>query len=202
VAVSWRNRRQVEGAFEPETRDHHGEQGVEMEFQKHVLILAMIEALSAQGARCGKTAVVKGLLLAESAGLLEPRFRFFLYKHGPYSTEVLDDVERMVSYDAVAVEPGLDGYGVLLKPAKMASYVKQQSPLSDEARAVIDRVCGFIRQRNVLHLERLATAAWIRTREAIDDPDDVAQRLHALKPHISLEAAREADRQVADFLRS
>ncbi len=46
----------------------------------------------------------------------------------------------------------------------------------------------------------MATAAWIRKRERIHDPDAVARRLHELKPHISLAEARQADDDVRGFL--
>lgn len=55
------------------------------------------------------------------------------------------------------------------------------------------------RHRNVNHLERLATAAWIRKREGVSDADLVDRRLHELKPHISLADARQADAEVQNF---
>jgi hypothetical protein len=106
----------------------------------------------------------------------------------------------MKSYGATEVEPAFDGYGVLLSPAKMASFVKQRATLPDETHAAIEEVCRFIRFKNVGQLERLVTAAWIRTREGLQDTDEVAKRLHQLKPHISVAEAREADREVVVLL--
>jgi len=171
-----------------------------VDFHKHTLILTMIETLRRYGSRTGKTHIIKGLMLAAAATNLELPFEFFLYKHGPYSTDIEENLEQMQSYGAVVVEPAFDGYGVILKPGEMASFAKLHAPLSDAEGEVIDRVCRFIRAKNVGQLERLATAAWIRTREAVEDPDEVAERLHQLKPHISLVEAREADQEVVAFL--
>jgi len=171
-----------------------------MDFQKHALILAMIDALRRQGSRTGKTHIIKGLFLASAADLLSVPFEFFLYKHGPYSIDIEESIEQMKSYEATTVEPAFDGYGVILSPGDMASFAKQRAPLSAETLQAIERVCQFLRHRNVGYLERLATAAWIRTREGIQDPDAVARRLNDLKPHISLAEARQADEEVRAFL--
>ena len=53
----------------------------------------------------------------------------------------------------------------------------------------------------MLELERIATAAWIRTREKVEDPYAVAQRLNELKPHVSIEDAAKADRRVMSLLK-
>jgi len=171
-----------------------------MEFVKHALILAMIETLAACGSRTGKTHVIKGLFLGSAAGTLEIPFDFFLYKHGPYSSDIEGNLEQMKSYGAITVQPAYDGYGMLLRPGDMAAFVKQIAPLPVEAKQGIDRVCRFIKSKNVWQLERLATAAWIRTRENTEDSDAVAIRLNVLKPHISVSEAREADRELVTFM--
>ena len=72
--------------------------------------------------------------------------------------------------------------------------------MSSEERAAITRVCRFICHKNVAELERLATAAWIRKREGVEDTDEVALRLNELKPHISVADARESDLEIVSFL--
>jgi hypothetical protein len=68
------------------------------------------------------------------------------------------------------------------------------------SRQGIEHVSEFLRGRNAKELELLATAAWIRTREGIGDADEVARRLHELKPHVSATEARLADDEVREFL--
>ena len=76
----------------------------------------------------------------------------------------------MKSYGAVAVEPAFDGYGVLLRPAEKAGFVHERAPTRPETRQGIGAVCRFIEGKNVGQLERLATAAWIRTQEGLREP--------------------------------
>ena len=173
-----------------------------MEFDKHALILGMVQTLAALGSRTGKTHVIKGLFLGAAAEVIEVPFEFFLYKHGPYSAEIEGCLEQMQSYAAITVQPAYDGYGVLLRAGDNAEFVKKTAPLSTGAQQGIDRVCQFIQSKNVGQLERLATAAWIRTRELTEDPDTVALRLNQLKPHISVKEAREADCELVAFMQA
>src|SRR5947209_20546127 len=103
----------------------------------------MIESLRSLGSRAGKTALIKGLFIAEAEGSVEIPFEFFLYKHGPYSTDIEDNIDQMKSYGALKLEPAFDGYGVHLSPAEMASFVYQQRPLPAEVRAALQQVCRF-----------------------------------------------------------
>jgi hypothetical protein len=96
-----------------------------MDFHSHALILAMIESLRAHGSRTGKTPIIKGLFLAKVAGLDVP-FELFLYKHGPYSTDIEDNLDQMKSYGALVVEAAFDGYGVRLSPGENAVTVHRK----------------------------------------------------------------------------
>jgi uncharacterized protein YwgA len=171
-----------------------------MDFQRQALVLEMIETLRRKGSRTGKAHIIKGFFLAKAAGLLDLPFQFFLYKHGPYSTDIEETIEQMKGYGAAEVEPAFDGYGVLLSPGCNATFVEHLAPLPEQAVEGIQKVCEFLCHRNASQLERLATAAWIRTQEGIGDPDQVARRLNELKPHISLAEARIADDDVRPFL--
>lgn len=167
-----------------------------MDFHRHALILAMIENLRAHGGRTGKVHVIKGLALGSLSGLIDLPFEFFLYKHGPYSTDIVQSIEEMASYDAISVQPAFDGWGVILKPSENAVFIKRRVALSEREQRGIERVCQFLLGKNATELERLATALWIRKRMHIDNQDDVAVELNKLKPHISITDAREADREV------
>jgi hypothetical protein len=172
-----------------------------MDLAKQALVLKMIETLQRHGSRTGKAHIIKGLFLAQAAGLDLP-FGFFLYKHGPYSGDIEETIEEMKTYGAAEVEPAFDGYGVILSRGENASYPEEHAPVSQESLEAIENVCEFLRHRNAKQLERLATAAWIRTRDEITDPEQVARRLHHLKPHVSLADARQADAEVQAFLQT
>jgi hypothetical protein len=173
-----------------------------MRFDKHALILAVVEGLNKQGSWTGKTHVQKALFLLDASGLLKAPFNFVLYKHGPYLTDFETELEQMKSYAALKSDTVEGWHGVRLSPGTNASMVERMSPLSEAAQKSVDLVCRFVGRKGVAELEPLATAVWIRTREGVVDPDDVATRLHQLKPHVALHDAENADREARRFLES
>ena len=119
-------------------------------------------------------------------------FRFVLYRHGPYSFDVQADLEEMRSYGAIEIEPNTQGYGVVLNPGPMADFLQGMENVDPDELKAINDVCAFVGHRNILELERLATASWIRTQEGVSDSASVAKRLHALKPQVRITDAQEA----------
>lgn len=170
-----------------------------MNFQKHAIILAVVEALKEQGSWTGKTHVQKSLFLAQAAHAYEVPFTFVLYKHGPYSFELEHEMEEMKSYGAMEAEAVL-GQGVILSPGPTASLVEAAAPVDSKVSCSIVRISKFVGAKNVIELERLATAAWIRTREGVKQLDQVATRLHELKPHIPIAEAAKAGEELNTLL--
>jgi len=170
-----------------------------MQFYKHAYILRVIQKLHQYGSWTGKTHVHKALSLLRDLGKVPVPFEFVLYKHGPYSFEVEAELEQMRSYGAITMEPNTRGYGVVLKAGEAASLVEQSASLSAEVSQAIDQVCRFVSSRSAAELERLATASWIRYQERLDDPAEVARRLHFLKPHVSIVEAERADADVRSW---
>jgi hypothetical protein len=168
-----------------------------MNYRKPSLVLAVIRGLRAHGSWTGKTHVQKTLFLLKATSVMEVPFTYVLYKHGPYSFEVESELEQMRSYAAVRSEPDPAGYGVVLMPGPGAMFVERSASLTDLENAQVERICRFVGARNVSDLERLATAAWIRVNEGVQESRSVALRLNQLKPHVSLREAEAAD---AEFL--
>lgn len=170
-----------------------------MDFRKHALILAVIDALHRHGSWTGKTHVQKALSLLRDAGGTAVPFQFVLYKHGPYSFDIEDELEQMQSYGAISVEPNPNGYGVVLQKSAGAEIVSRYATLDDDELQSIEEVCAFVGDRTVSELERLATASWIRSQERVADANQAAHRLHALKPHIPIADAEKAYQAIADW---
>jgi hypothetical protein len=173
-----------------------------MQFDKHALILAVVEGLNQQESWTGKTHVQKALFLMDAAGLLKAPFHFVLYKHGPFMTDFEAELEQMKSYAALKSDTVEGWYGVRLSPGMNAALVKRMSPVPEATLKAVGFVCQFVGRRGVVELEPLATAVWIRTREGIVQSDKVAMRLHELKPHVPLHDAENADREALKLLES
>jgi len=172
-----------------------------MDFRKHAFILSVVKCLHEHGSWTGKTHVQKSLSLLRDRGDVEVPFVFVLYRHGPYSFEVESGIEEMRSYGAIELEP-VQGSGVIIHLGSMAQYVFERGKLSALEIEAIRGVCKYVDARNVLELERLATASWIRSQEKVRSSQDVVKRLTTLKPHISSKDAEQADADVNDWLRA
>lgn len=172
-----------------------------MNYRRHAIIMAVIDALQERGSWTGKTHVQKALTLLRDSGKVQVPFTFVLYKHGPYSFEIEEELEQLQSYGAIEIEPNIEGYGVTLFAGDMADFPAEQSPLSEPEQKAIQDVCSFVGSRNVTELERLATASWITTRERLSTPHEVARRLNRLKPHVSIADAERAYLEVSNWLR-
>jgi hypothetical protein len=166
-----------------------------MEFSKHALILDIVEGLKREGSWTGKTHVQKALFLLGASGVLRVPFEFVLYKHGPYSFDAEAELEQMKSYAALDSRTVEGWYGAVLSPGANAPLIKRLCPLPANAREAVEFVCRSVGRKTVAELEPLATAAWIRTREGIVEPDAVVERLRQLKPHVGIREAEEADRE-------
>ena len=170
-----------------------------MEFRKHAFILEVINGLKAGGNWTGKTHVQKTMFLVNEATPVQVPFDFVLYKHGPYSFDIENELEQMKSYSAIVVQP-VSSYGVVLKPSENAALIQAISPLSPLEKTSIEQICRFVGNKGAIDLERLATVVWVRNREQLTDNHAVAIRVHALKSHIPIPDAEAADKLVAEAL--
>lgn len=169
-----------------------------MNFAEHRFVLGTIDEMRRCGSWAGKTHVQKTISLMDSRAKIHVPFEFVLYKHGPYSFELQDTLESMLSYAAVKKIP-VASYGPQLSPGENASFLREMEGISPEVQNEIKRVAEFVGKRTILELERLATAGWIISKEGLRDNAVVASRLHALKPHIPMSDALDACRQVSEL---
>ena len=117
-----------------------------MQFDKHALILAVVEGLNQQESWTGKTHVQKALFLMDAAGLLKAPFHFVLYKHGPFMTDFEAELEQMKSYAALKSDTVEGWYGVRLSPGMNAALVKRMSRCAGIAALEEQSVCLPLRR--------------------------------------------------------
>lgn len=152
-------------------------------FDKHRYILEAIENLRMAHSWTGRTHVQKTLYLVKETVIRNLPFEYVLYRHGPYSFDVDRELEEMLSYEAISLMSKGE-YGPTLFPGSGAVIVTRESNMQEDQLQGIDEIASFVGDRDVIKLEALATAMWIRCREAIGDNSGVLQRLSELKPHL------------------
>jgi hypothetical protein len=171
--------------------------------RKAAVITRLIEQLRQRGSWCGETHVQKATLFLQDLMLVPLEFEFILYKHGPFSFDLRDELTSLQADELVKLEPQW-GYGPRIATTSRSKYI--QDLYSKTLGKYEDRICFVAEKlgsRGVADLERLATAFYVTDRIDRHSSAEVrAAKLTSLKPHVgqdeAIAAVREADRIAAD----
>jgi hypothetical protein len=171
--------------------------------QRASILLRLNEELRKVGSWAGETHMQKTAFLVQELMGVPLGFEFVLYKHGPFSFDLRDELTFMRAQGFFQLEPQYP-YGPSLASGTKGDLLKGifHKAMHEYAQE-IQFVSQKIGNKTVAELERIATAFYILLREHPDT--DVARRVTSLKPHISLvdarKAASEAEEIVAEFHR-
>ena len=162
--------------------------------QRDAVILSLIQNLHDRGSWCGETHIQKSTYFLQEMLAVPLGFNFILYKHGPYSFDLSHELVAMRADGMLRLELQPAPYGPSIVPDKGADLVLRSFPKTCRK---YDRQVQFLAKnladKGVAELERLATALYVSQEGTADE--SVESRLHRLselKPHISLNEAREA----------
>jgi hypothetical protein len=156
------------------------------------LILALTEKLRENESWPGEAHLQKALyVLNRVLGVAIP-FDFILYKHGPFSFDLRDEIGWMRSSGFLEWEVRSNHYGPGLRAGRLGPILKQQFPKQPERHSTqIEFVARRFAGKNVASLERLTTAIFV----TYDEPTPAGERalqIHRLMPHISIPDAEAA----------
>jgi len=168
------------------------------------ILLGLTRRLDEHGSWSGETHVQKSAYVARETLHVPFDFEFILYKHGPFSFELRDELEDMrIDGLLERVQQG-PKYGPRLLVSSRGRELEARFPrIAERYEAALDWIAGEIKDRGVIDLERLATAFWVTHQLGKDSPiDERAKELVKLKPHVPSAAAtrslEEADRLLRD----
>ena len=156
---------------------------------RRVLLALLIERMNAKESWCGETHVQKSVFFLQA--LFDPPldYDYVIYKHGPYSFDLHDELTAMRANTLVELEPN-PPYGPRFKPGPLAAGVASRfSRTRSRYEEQVDFIAQRIAKRDVADLERIATAFFLRREYPKVDDDGLADWITKLKPHISREAA-------------
>jgi len=160
------------------------------------LLTRLIEGLCGKGDWCGETHVQKTAFFVQELLGVPLEFQFILYKHGPFSFGLRDELTALRADGLLELEPR--PYGAQLVPTKQCEYIQGFYP---KTMAKYERSIGFVVEslggKRVAELERLATAFFVSRR--LKEGKSVfvrAKKATELKHHITTEKARDAVREV------
>ncbi len=161
--------------------------------QRGAILIALADALRRQGSWCGETHLQKATYFLQHLMEVPLEYDFILYKHGPFSFDLRDELTALQSDQLLELRPQPIPYGPSLLPTAASVEFRERYPrtLGTHQRSV-DFVARKLGDKGVSELERLATALYV-TRQMTDaDAEARARRINELKPHVSLDEARQA----------
>lgn len=169
--------------------------------ERDAVVTALIDALGDNGSWCGETHIQKAMFFLQEMAGTNLEFDFILYKHGPFSFGLRDELTAMRADLLLELDVRKPGYGPSLRPTDNArAMVRRYQGTVDGAQPGIEFVAKHVGDRDVAELERLGTALYVARRKKPDGSIEVqAQEIHQLKPHVTLEDARKAIKTVRSW---
>jgi hypothetical protein len=165
--------------------------------KKAALLLKLIDKLHEKGSWCGETHIQKATFFLQELMKVPTGFDFILYKHGPFSFDLRDELTALRADSLIGLEPHWP-YGPRIVPKDLSEYIqKTYSKTLTKYENSIDFVAKKLGNQGVADLERLATALYVTLSTATGTPvNERAQELTRLKPHIAPESAQIAMEEI------
>ncbi len=163
------------------------------------ILLSLVEKLENNGSWCGETHIQKATYFLQQMLESDLGHDFILYKHGPYSFDLSEELGSLRADNLLKVVPQ-NPYGPRMLPGRAWADLKETFPKTINRYAEKIAFLGhWLGNKNVAELEKLATALYV-TKELQVEERQRAEKIHALKSHVSLEEAQttliELDRQM------
>ncbi len=168
---------------------------------QEAILVGLARRLDEKGSWSGETHIQKAAFLLHELANVPFDFEFILYKHGPFSFELRDELSSMRGDRLLERQPQPAPYGPRIiatergreLEARLARTMKRYGD-------ALEWVAEQTGQRNVLELERLATALWITKRRGGADVESRATELTQIKPHVDRDAALAAISEIDKLL--
>ena len=161
--------------------------------QRAAILLFLLKELHGRGTWCGETHMQKSTYFLQEPLCVPPGFEFILYKHGPFSFDLSDEITALRG-DLLLTIQSRRPYGASLLPSENADTLMARFPIT---RGRYEKQIRFTAEKlasmGVAELERCATAMFV-TREGETDGslNARANLIHQLKSHITIPQALTA----------
>ncbi len=167
-------------------------------FKRYALLSSIIERLNEKGF-CGETHIQKAVYFLQKLFPPFTGYPFILYKYGPFSFALRDDLGIMEALEIIRVFPQSPS-GTRIVTGDMAERIKAMfQKVLKETENKIDFVTEKLGGKSVKELEILATALYIKEKLPGKNLRDRAGLICALKPHISFKEALSALEKIGEI---
>lgn len=152
------------------------------------------------GSWCGETHVQKSTFLAQQLAGVPLGFDFILYKHGPFSFDLRDELTSLRADGLLLLEPQGFPYGPKFKITESARKLQQKFPKTIKKHAdALEFVAEKLADKQVDELERLATALFAKANFPDQNEHERADWINKKKPHVDIDEALAALEEVDEL---
>ena len=172
--------------------------------KKAVIIAEMLDRIIRAGSWAGDTHLQKGMFFLQTMRGVPTGYDFVLYRYGPYSFGLRDDLIPLQSFGIIEVSPKPYPYGPGLATGESSRRLRARfSKTLARYDADFSFVADHFGSLNAGESERLATAHYFYLEGKADlSHEEVAHQVNAVKPHISFSEGVEAARRVRSLAES
>jgi hypothetical protein len=166
------------------------------------LIARLARTLREQGSWAGETHIQKATYLLHELADVPFDFDFILYKHGPFSFELRDELGEMQADAYLLREAQRPPYGPRFQVTARGKELESRFPRAmRDYGSKVDKISAQLHGKGVAALERLATGLWV-TRHATERAavEDRAAELREIKRHVAYDDAIGAIEEVDEML--
>lgn len=168
--------------------------------KKAAVLSELAEKLRGAGSWCGETHLQKATFVLQEFLNVPLDYKFVMYRYGPFSFDLRDELTEMQADGLLEMRPA-PPYGPNLVPSEASRELRGRYPKSLATyRPAIEFVADRLRDKWVTDLEALATALYVASTEALDEPEAISERLRELKPHVSKEEAESASNEALEII--
>ena len=169
--------------------------------ERAALLSSLGRELIDNGSWCGETHLQKAVYLLQEVFTVPTAFDFVLYKFGPFSFDLRDELGSMLADGLLDLAPE-QPYGPRLIPTERSGQLEKQfSKAVSEFHEPISFCAQRLGSLGVAELEKLATALYVTKEYGRDlKAKQRAKRLSELKPHIDSKDALDAISEIDKLL--
>ena len=160
--------------------------------QQWALVSKLVSGMKERDQWAGETHIQKALYFLHSMLRMPCLYEFVLYKHGPYSFELHDDLGKMRAHLVLDIEPRRP-YGPSFRLGQLGEdSIGRVEDVISRHFGQIDFVVENLGGMDVRILEMNATALFVKIEKKDSDLGHLTRAIVDRKPHISEEDARAA----------
>jgi len=165
---------------------------------KIAVLTALIQQLIEKGSWCGETHIQKTVYFLQCLLGVPLEFSFILYKRGPYSFELTDELSALLAHQMVELVVLHPSYGPQYQATDHSAKLRDNYPVTLKRYGrEIAFITDMLGHKDSKQLERLATALYVtKNPQGEQNDEDYAESIHRLKPHVPIFLALDAMREL------